>query len=462
MKFIQKISFLLLIALLFGAFSAVNIDAKKKKRKLPDSSYLTAAKIEIISGDTKRYKTAIALLDTLFMYYGHQSEGLNLMAQIQVDYIEKTSTPAEKKPHVIKMNAYFDSLTMACDNKELKKKYRKNCKKFVEKGDSTKVKFWQEFYNSGIEQLDLVREMSKDIEDESDSGAIAYAQETMNGNIDSCIANMELAIILDASKQDPYIATGNAYEYSKNYPMAIEWLKKGLDRVTAREKLLMPIFYDYFNMSEYCDAIPYIKEYTEIVPEDIGTKMNLAICYSNCNLYDSMAAVYRGVLADSSDHDDALTGMGTYYTLMAQNQRDSVNFYNKTENKQAKEKWETIWKTSLDSVVNYFQKVAELQPDNVDAQIKIGTYSLIKLEYKVAAEAFKKVTAMSPDEIDYWIYLGDCYIYLKDFKEAIPAYEGVVNLDPSRKDIWERLKDLHIQEGHKAKAAKIEKKLKNM
>ena len=126
MKFIQKISFLFLIALLFGAFSAVNTDAKTRKRKLPDSSYLTAAKIEIISGDTKRYKTAIALLDSLFMYYGHQSEGLNLMAQIEVDYIEKSSTPAEKKPHVVKMNAYFDSLTMACDNKELKKKYRKN------------------------------------------------------------------------------------------------------------------------------------------------------------------------------------------------------------------------------------------------------------------------------------------------------------------------------------------------
>ena len=75
----KKISYnmlavMLLVMLSFGITEA---------RKLPAGTYLTSAKINVIED---RPEDAVAMLDSLFLFYGPHAQGLELMAQILVDF----------------------------------------------------------------------------------------------------------------------------------------------------------------------------------------------------------------------------------------------------------------------------------------------------------------------------------------------------------------------------------------
>ena len=76
-KLLKLLLIMVLAALLAGSVSA------GKPRKLPASAYIKSAKIHILSGNTERYEQAVAMLDSLFMYYGPNAEGLYWMVDYQ-------------------------------------------------------------------------------------------------------------------------------------------------------------------------------------------------------------------------------------------------------------------------------------------------------------------------------------------------------------------------------------------
>ena len=154
--------------LLFGT-----VDAKKKKKNV--KAYLSGVKISIVEG---RLQEAIGLLDTVAAFYGPHSKALSLRSQIYVDLVTGEPNPDLKKEHVNMMVTYADSLRLCCENPDVDKKYKKDCDKFLELADSTKIKFWREFYNLGVEQLSNIESLVEDLKTEEDSSTIAYIETT--------------------------------------------------------------------------------------------------------------------------------------------------------------------------------------------------------------------------------------------------------------------------------------------
>jgi tetratricopeptide (TPR) repeat protein len=436
--------------------------AGKRVRKLPADAYVKSAKIEILSGDIERYRMAEAMLDSLFMHYGPHAEALNLMGAIYVDYTDREPNPVVKYAYIEKLITLYDSLRATCENKEIKKKYRKDCDKLVEKADSTEVKYWREFYNNGIEQLNYAQELSQQLETVTDSITRQYSEQSLHANIDSCISNMRLAIIIDPTRYDPYLACGSAYEYAKNYDSAIVWLAKGLDKVTDRTTLLLQIAYDYIRMDKYSEAIPYFREYVELAPDDAATMYNLSICYNNNKMYDSAVAVYHKILAVEPENTDVITSVGRYFNQVARFASDSATFYRGEDNTEMADIWRGKQQDFFDSSSTYFKRVFDLKPDDAFAAEEYGVVEAIKGSYENAAVAFERLTQLDPERAENWTWLGDCYLNLKKFEQAIPAYEQVVELDPTSRDIWERLLDLYNETGDQVKAAAAEKKLKEL
>jgi len=462
----MKNSLKIVLALIVTVSVAGSLLAKPKIRKLPPSAYVKSAKIEILSGDPKRYRLAVALLDSLFMHYGPHAEGLDLMGKIMVDGMEKAANPINKQPYVLKMVAYFDSLRACCDNKDIKKKFRKDCDKVVLLADSTEVKFWREYYNLGIEQLNYVQELASELESETDSSTRVFTENTRDANIDSCIANFNLAIMIDPRDYQPYVATGNAYEYKKDFPTAIEWLSQGLDKVSNREKLLLPIAYDNIRLDQYCDAIPFLKEYADIVPIDSAMAQDvfkhLSSCYNNCQMYDSAASVYLTILEHDPENTEILTSMGRYFNQVARSASDSGKEARSAEDDTRADLWQGKQQEAIDSSIVYFRQVFELKPDDIFAAEEYGMVSAIRGNYEDAVVAFTALTELDPEKVENWTSLGDCHLYLKDFVNAIPAYEKVVALEPDNRSTWERLKGLYVETRQKDKQAEAEKKLKEL
>ncbi|KAA3632412.1 MAG: tetratricopeptide repeat protein [Calditrichaeota bacterium] len=455
MKFWKSIT-ITALALLFI------IGSQADARKLPVGAYIKSAKIEILSGDLERYQNAIILLDSLFLNYGPHAEGIFWMGQIEVDYIDRAPSPAEKKPHVERFQLFTDSLHFCCDkeNKDVKKKYKKDCDEFIEKSDSIAVKYWREFYNSAVEQMKTITSLNEDISNEVDTAIIERFKNDIQLNVDSAATNFELCLILDSAKEETYAGLGLLFEKAGDYEKAIEWRDKGLPYTSDKATALIQIAYSYINMGDYKSPIPYMKEYIDLRPEDTLTMSNLVICYNNNQMYDSAYAINQRILTVAPDNFDALKSLGLYFGQISRDANDSAAFY--AENPTEKEIWSELKNQGIDSAITYFEKALESNPDDAMVNELFGTYTYIKGDFEKSSRAFKKLAELKPSVPDFWTSLGDCYIQLKNFEDATSAYEKTVELTPDNKAVWEQLVDLYSELGRTADKAAAEKKVKSL
>jgi tetratricopeptide (TPR) repeat protein len=437
-------------------------------RKLPVGAYIKTAKIEILSGDTVRYAYAQAMLDSLFLHYGPHAEGMFWMNQMMVDFIEKSGSLDGKKEYVELMVAYRDSLRFTCENKDINKKYRKDCNKLISKADSTGVKYWRDFYNEAIAQLDVIDEGLKEKDFAEDSATVAYWEKKLEATADSIITQLEMALLIDNQDHLPYFALGTLYEKLGKFKDSNEWLIKGMEFAEDRKPLLLQIAYNYVSGNSYCEAAVYFQEYVDLTPDsektvdDVSTMTNLAICYNNCKDYEKARAVNSRIVGVQPENTDALTSIGRYYNQMARAANDSANLYQSQNDEARKSEWRDIRRLRLDSSSTMFKRVFELKQDDIFAAEEYGVVCAILENYTEAAVAFTRLTELEPERGDHWTSLGDCLLNLKQFKESAGAYEKVVALEPDNRLIWERLYDIYRETRQNAKAAEAKKKLDNL
>lgn len=456
------------IALVLGALLIlVAALAEGKGRKLPIGAYIKSAKIDIISGDLERYPEALAMLDSLAMHYGPHAEGLYLTSQIYVDYIEQTAGPWDKKPYVEKMVTYIDSLHMCCENKDIKKKHRDGCKEYLTKADSIKVKYWREYYNAGIEQLNAVQSSIEELQTETDSTSIEFLNRTKEAKADSCLANLELAITISSDDPRSYVAMGSLYEFEGEYEKAIEMLKLGMSDTAARSQLLLPIAYNYISMDDYCGAIPYLKEKVDNMPEppessDLENMYNLTVCYNNCGMYDSAFVYYKEILKWAPENTTVLSSVGRYFNQQASTAADSARTLRDAGKNDLAANWQAKVNEYFDSSSVYFKKAFEVKPDRATYVEDYAIVSYLREDWFEAARAFDQLTKLQPDEKENWVSLGDCRLKTNQFDMAVDAYESAIKLDPDDMAIWDNLALLYQELGQTAKAAEAEKKAQQL
>lgn len=435
--------------------------AWQKVRKLPVDAYIKSAKIELISGDLERYPAAIAMLDSLFMHYGPHAEGLHWMGQIMVDYVEKSPGPMEKKMHIEKMVAYFDSLHLCCSNDDIKKNYHKGCDKYVPQADSIRVKYWREFYNAGVEQLTSMDEIRDEADQAEDSVSRRHHESRLKAKMDSCVANMQLAIALDRTNHQAYIGIGSAYEKAGEYEKALEWQKIGLERAPddVKAPMSLSIGYTYISMDKYCDAIPHLKAYLAENAADTTWLYNLSVCYNNCGHYDSALALYFHMLEIDPNHQKVLTGVGRYFNDQGRRAADSARHYQGLGDATQEMHWQTRRDMAFDSSHTYFKRAFKNDPTDEFVADMYALVSALRGQFDDAAEGYLKLTELAPDNPDYWTYLGDIRLRQNRLSETIAAYEKAVELRPNEAEIWRNLVDLYHDQGMTQKEAEAKKKL---
>ncbi len=448
MKLLRNLAIIaLLLALVPMATNA------KKARKLPMGAYIKSAKIHILSGDLERYNTAIAMLDSLFMHYGPTAEAIQLRGSIEVDYIDRSVSLEEKLQHVTTLVAYMDSLNVACDkdNKDVKKKYKKGCKNLIQKNDSLVVNYWRQFYNNGINFMNEndasqnVTSILEDIANETDSTLIEQFKISLQAHADSSIANFELCIVLNPNDIRAFVGMRTLYDKMGDHENAIKALVRGLDYAQDRATLLQTIAYDYINMGDYGGAIPYMREYTDLRPDDIVTLGNLGICFRNQKMFDSAFAVSQRVLALDPVNVEALKATGHHFRKVFIDAADSARSYADAGNDAEAKKWTQIKDDYIDTTLAYYKRVIDVDPKNEQIQYLYATYNYIISNWEFAIAGFAAAAELNPNESDYWKSLGDSYIQTKEFAKSAASYEKVVEIKPKDKDVWEQLISLYAE-----------------
>ena len=468
-----------LTILMVGLLLTGTVDAKKKKKNV--NAYLSGVKISIVEG---REQEALILLDTVAIFYGPHAKALSLRSQIYVDLVTGEPNVDKKKEFVQLMVTYSDSLKLCCENSEVEKKYKKDCNEFLELADSTKIKFWREFYNQGVEQLSNIEGLVEDLKTEEDSSTIAYIERDIMVNIDSVQNNMDMALIIDSTDHRPYVAIGNAWERKGDYQKAIDWMLLGLEKSTDSLRLLLPLAYNYIKLDDYCGAIQYYNMYCEKAPNDTMNLYYLSVCYSNCSAtitdstekddgsfakirgnefyIDSAMATYRKILVLDPNHIDVLKGAGRYFFMQASKISDSASYYRSANQEEDFQRCDADRDMMFDSARVYFKTAFELQPDELIIAEQYAFACALLENCEEAIIGYNKVAELDPDNVNNWTVLGDCQLRLKDFKKALVAYENVVRINPNDKDVWENLVALYQQFGNKTKETEAKAKLKEL
>ncbi len=438
------------------------VAAQKKGRKLSVGAYLKTAKIEILSGKPERYEYAVAMLDSLFMHYGPHAEALYLMGQIMVDGIEQSYRLEDKGRYLGGMIAYFDSLRMCCESEEIKKSRKKGCQEYVMISDSLQVKYWRQFFNSGLTQLSFAEEQKTQLEETTDSSSRAFLEQGIEVNLDSCIQNMKLSIMAIADSSRPYLIIDKAYGLKGDYQSGLEWLKKGFDKSDDPTGVRLSIAYDYIKMRDWAGAIPYYQEHVSENPDDMGTLKNLGICYNNAGMYDSAVVTNLRVLELEPENAAIAVTIGRYFNSRAGTASDSMAKYQQENNDEMADAWSEKKQQAFDSSRVFFRRAYEIDPENVSTAEQYGLVCALLGDYEEAIIGFAKATELEPERAGTWTSLGDCHLSLQQFDEAVVAYQKVVELEPDNRSVWEHLRDLYIEAGHKAKRAEAEKKLQDL
>lgn len=456
----MKMSAKLAVVMLITVLMAATVLGGKKDRKLSVGAYLSSAKIEIVSGELERYKTAEAYLDSLFINYGPHAEAIHLMGQIMVDYIAQTPDPEQRLVYAKKMVAYNDSLHLCCENKDVKTKFRKDCDKFIALSDSIIVQHWRESYNAGIGQLNRIDELKTELAAAADSSMTAMLQNDLDANVDSAVMKLQMAVLLDPGDYRSYVGIGSAFEKVGEYENAIEWLSQGLERSSDRATLLFSLAYNNIQLDKFCDAIPYFKEFVELNPDDTLTLYNLSACYNNCKFFDSAAAINLQILEYAPNNREALVSLGFYHNQHARDASDTARVYRDAENTAKVDEWMARRQEAFDSARVYFERAVTAHPEDVPALEQYGTVTALTEDYQEAARTFGKLAQLKPERSEYWRSWGDFSVRLQDFDEAITAYEKTVELDPEDVETWDRLKSLYHEKGMTEKEKAADAKVK--
>jgi tetratricopeptide (TPR) repeat protein len=100
-----------------------------------------------------------------------------------------------------------------------------------------------------------------------------------------------------------------------------------------------------------------------------------------------------------------------------------------------------------------FSRAADLDPSNVDAQMRAGTLLLVAREFDAARTRAELALKAAPNHVPAHILLGNAMAGLNETAPALRQIEQAINLDPSYAPAWTALGAVTFIGGKKAEAA---------
>ena len=419
--------------------------AQRRHRIVDAKALLTSAKIAI-NANPPRYDEAMELLDQVLTDNGPVAEAYFRRGNIKGEFATKENSDLQKKLDYIKAMALdFDSLEYTCGNKDVEKKYRKDCKKFMELADSVRVYFWRNDYQEGINIINNIENVhSPNYKNATDSASEAQAFETLKAAADSSRLYFEMAYVVDPSEYKPLEGIGVIYDRLKDYEKSAEYFAKAYDVApdSNRAEISQNIAYAYLQGRDWEKSITWLKKFSEFMPDDIPTLSNIAIVYNNLQMRDSALAYNKKVLAISPNDAGANYDIGTYYLLESQDINTEATEARKAGNKEEGDKLTAKMNSVLDTALIYFENAKNFEPDNIDYLEQFALVALITGKLDKALDGFQKAVEILPTK-DNYISIGDILVQKQQFCDAISPYEKALEEDPGDIKLYEVLGDLY-------------------
>lgn len=215
-------------------------------------------------------------------------------------------------------------------------------------------------------------------------------------------------------------------------------LNRAIAAAVAVWVLLLAAFGAYYYLDRYTQtSVPMVDKQVEALeqavrsdPSNLNARVQLASSYLDKNLPDQAISQAEAVLKSHPDHQGALFVAGKAYLAK------------KDDNK----------------VIEYFQKVANLNKDNQYANFnpdlslvhyELGQIYLKRAQYDKAVDEFQAVVQADAGDADAFFGLGEVFQGQQKWDLAVEAYRSALRLDPEYAACYQGLKVVYEKKGLK-------------
>ncbi len=455
----MKLARYIIIGLLIVAIAAPAM-AKKKGVK-PADAYIKAIKIAMLA-DPPRNSEALAFIDTIVQFHGPYPEAFFYQGNIYAEFANREYNLQKKLGHVIDMAASYDMMYESCGNDDVKKKYRKNCKKFTGIVDSIGQLYWRENYNNGVKTIEVIDNERIPALRSAGADEREAAEAALQTTADSAKTYFAIAATVQKKDYRSREGIGLIYDRLNDFDSALVYFKRASDIAPDSLNLLQNVAYVYIQLKDWQNSITYFQKIINMIPSEASVLFNIAICYNNLEMYDSAYYYNMQCIAADSTKSNAYMDISQYFLNRQRTYSDSIKYYKQENKADAADRFIGLRDAMLDSSAFYLAYVTEMEPDNKDALEQYAVVKIVRGHNEEAVKALLKLVKMEPNNKDHWVSLGDCYIRLQKFTEAMEPYEKAVALDSTDISVMELLLDLYNTSGKTDMAKKLEAKIKDL
>ena len=423
---------------------------------------LTSARIALFSSPP-RYEEAMAYFDTVLTDYGMIPEAYFYRGNIYAEFASREYGFEGKIDFFNKMKACYDSLDLACENKDVKKKYKSKCDDFQSVVDSIIIGLWGPNYNEGVKTIErLDKEIKPNVANAADSIELEAATAELMAVADSGKGFFKIAAAVDPINSKSLEGLGILYDRLNETDSALNYFMQAYTSDSESVQMVQSIAYSYIQLKDWNNAIEFFRKLMNMEPDDVNTILNTAVCFNNLQMFDSVLAYNHKAITVDSSLASAYFDIGTIWLVSSQTYSDSTKYFKQETNASEAAKYIKLQNASLDSSAHYFCTAADLDENDLIAMEQCAVVTMILGNYEDAAMKFKILTEKSPQVFDFWINMGDCYIQLRQFKDAIEPYEKALEIDPTDVKLWEVIQSLYETQGFPEKAKNAENKIKEL
>lgn len=457
MRYFKTILVLSIIILM--ALPAV---AARKKIKKGVGPMLSTARIALFS-NPPRYDEAMAYFDSALTDYGMIPQAYFHRGNIFAKFASSEYEFDGKIDFYEKMTISYDSMKLACESKDVKKKFKSDCGDFQTVIDSIITGLWGSNYNDGVNMIDrLDNELKPNVASAADSIELEIAQAELVAAADSGKGFFKIAAAVNPNNLKSMEGLGLLYDRMDETDSALYWFKKAYALDPEQINLVQSIAYSYIQLRDWENSIIFFKKLMNMNPDDVNVILNTAVCFNNLQMFDSVLTYNHKAIAVDSMIASANFDIGQIWLYRSQKFSDSTRYFRNEKNDSEAEKYQSLQNASLDSSAYYYCRAAELDPDDAIALEQCAVVTMILGKYEDASVKYKKLTKVSPHIFDFWVNLGDCFIQMQQFKDAVEPYEKALEIDPADIKLWEVLLSIYETQGLPEKAKTAEAKIKEL
>jgi tetratricopeptide (TPR) repeat protein len=261
---------------------------------------------------------------------------------------------------------------------------------------------------------------------------LALAQQNL-GDLEGAVATYLRAIQLDPDLIEAYINLGHLYGEMGLEEEAIEIFQRAIELDAGNDELLVALGDACREIGFFEDAIQAYRQAEILNPENTLAQDSLRDVRERVNAQaQRIGELERHLDANPSDPDRYAEVIGAYLEArrysdaeaktaqMAQLFPDSAVVYETMALVQ-----EAIG--DIDEVAAAWERVTQLDRENVDAWERLGTWRMDQGLLDDAAEAFRTASALDPESATPRFSLAEVLVEQGKFDEAIAVYQSLAN-----------------------------------